>query len=337
MSKIPPLTKYPIRKIAVLRAHKLSEFLAATPALRALHQAFPKAHIDYVGMPWAEGLAPRYHDYLSAFVPFPGLPGLTEQTWQPDEVVAFLEYMQRQKYDLVLQLQGDGQVENPFVALWGAKYSAGFAPPNGFWPSKWFMAYPTEGPEIVRLLNMLAFCGIRPQGTDMFFPLGKDDEAAAHKLPDFDKITAQPYVCIHPGAVSSMPWPARYFSVVADACVEAGLAVVLTGSKEEKELAQGVLSRMSHVAFDLTGETSLGSVAVLLKHSQLFVGNDTGTAHLAVALQVPSITIFSTSDPNRWAPLDTEHHLTVLPDQATPPTVIGDIQAILASKKQLII
>ena len=335
MSKIPSLTKLPIHKIAVFRAYKLSGFLVATPAFKALRQAFPGAHIDYVGLPWAKEVVPRYHEYLNGFVPFPGLPGLPEQAWQADEVVAFLDFMQHQKYDLILQMHDDGTVTNLFVPLWGAKYTAGFAPKGGFWPSQWFMECPTDQPEIIRMLNLLEFCGIPSEGTDLFFPLTHDDRAALTKLPHYTDFTKLPIACIHPGAVSSMPWPARYFSMVADACVEAGLTVVLTGSKDEKELAQGVLTRMNHVGYDLTGETTLGSVAALLKKSRICIGNDTGTAHLAVAVGTPSITIFSTSDPNRWAPLERERHLTVLPDQATPPTVIGDMQALLAAHRHL--
>lgn len=46
----------------------------------------------------------------------------------------------------------------------------------------------------------------------------------------------------------------------------------------------------------------LGKLAAWLAGARLYIGNDTGVTHLAAALGVPAIAIFTTSDPARWAP-----------------------------------
>jgi ADP-heptose:LPS heptosyltransferase len=52
---------------------------------------------------------------------------------------------------------------------------------------------------------------------------------------------------------------------------------------------------------DLAGRTSLGAYAAVLERAALLVANDTGSAHLAAALGTPSVTLFLSGDPVRWA------------------------------------
>lgn len=54
----------------------------------------------------------------------------------------------------------------------------------------------------------------------------------------------------------------------------------------------------------------LGELAAWLAGARLYIGNDTGITHLAAALGVPTIAIFTITDPARWAPRG--EHVTVL-------------------------
>ena len=51
---------------------------------------------------------------------------------------------------------------------------------------------------------------------------------------------------------------------------------------------------------DLTGRTTLGSYAVLLREAAVVVANDTGTAHLSAAVGGRVVTLFLSGDPVRW-------------------------------------
>jgi ADP-heptose:LPS heptosyltransferase len=126
-------------------------------------------------------------------------------------------------------------------------------------------------------------------------------------------------VCIHPGAGQpARRWPAEQFAAVADALAGRGFRVVLTGTADEAGLTQAVAAKSARRPIDMAGRTSLGALGVLLSRARLVVCNDTGVSHLAAALRVPSVVIFTRTflsgpTPGRWAPLDRELHRVVSP------------------------
>jgi ADP-heptose:LPS heptosyltransferase len=76
---------------------------------------------------------------------------------------------------------------------------------------------------------------------------------------------------------------------------------------------------MKAPSLNLAGRTSLGALAALLQDTCLLVCNDTGVSHLAAALHVKSVILFTQSDPNRWAPLDRDLHRIVEPATGIAP------------------
>jgi ADP-heptose:LPS heptosyltransferase len=117
---------------------------------------------------------------------------------------------------------------------------------------------------------------------------------------------------VNPGArLPSRRWFAERFAAVADALADDGYRIVLTGSRDERDLTSAVQQRMRSPAADLAGRTTLGALAVLLKRARLLVSNDTGVSHIATAVGTPSVVVTLGSDPARWAPLDGERHAAV--------------------------
>src|SRR5689334_1570350 len=87
------------RKVALLRASRIGDFLCATPAIRALRAALPDAEITMITLPMLRDLVER-SPHLDRFVAFPGFPGVAEQLFDASRATAFFAAMQAERFDL---------------------------------------------------------------------------------------------------------------------------------------------------------------------------------------------------------------------------------------------
>lgn len=299
-----------IRKIAVFRALKLGDMLCAVPAFRALRAAYPEAEITLLGLPWAKTFVERFNMYLDKFIHFPGYCGLPEQPYNKKRFDDFVQQMRAEKFDLLLQMQGNGTVVNPLMFLFDARNVAGFYNDESYGGHELFMRYPQHIHEAQKHVSLMQHLGIKSKGIELEFPVNKADinELSALCLPLFKK----KYVCIHPGSAdSSRQWPSKYFAVLADYCIENGFTVVVTGTKEEQDITREFIKCIHHPVIDLTGKTGLGAAAALIKNAFMLIANCTGVSHIAAAVRTPSFIISMDGEPERWAPLNKNIHRVI--------------------------
>lgn len=138
-----------------------------------------------------------------------------------------------------------------------------------------------------------------------------EDEQRATQLLESAGVTdpQRPLVLINPGANygdAKMWYPDR-FAEVADRCVRQHNAyVAVTGAPKERKIIDSVVEAAKEPMIDLT---KLGIDLTLLKsivaRSRLMVTNDTGPRHIAVAMNVPVVTVFGPTDPI-WSEIDFE-------------------------------
>lgn len=299
-----------VKKIAIFRALQLGDMLCIIPAMRALRYAYPTAHITLIGMPWAQSFTERFSSYFDAFEHFPGFPGLPEQPFDAAETVKYLSGVQG-RYDLLLQMQGNGTVINPMMELFGAARTGGFYTPNDFVAdTQTFLAYPDYGPEPQRHVLLMQHLGIPEKGLELEFPITAQDEEdfAALQLP----LQKGKYVCIHPGSRGAWrQWPTEHFAAMADYCAEQGYQPVITGTAPEMPIVEEVIGKMKHQAINTAGKTNLGAMGVLIKNSRLLISNCTGVSHMASAFETPSVVISMDGEPERWGPVNKQRHRTI--------------------------
>lgn len=297
-----------IKKIGIFRALQLGDMLCSIPAARALRSAFPDASITLIGLPWAEHFVKRFSKYFDGFIHFPGAPGMPEQEYDIRETTFFLEHMHDEQFDLILQMQGNGTIVNNLVMRWGARLVAGFYPPSNPIASPYFMQYPEGIAEPLRHLALMAHLGIPSRGAELEFPIYKkdEDEVAELKLAYQSK-----YIIIHPGSRSEQrQWPIPYFAEIANYCSSHGYSIIISGTSSERNITRELIKRVHCPVIDLTGKTSLGAIAAIIKNASLLVSNCTGVSHIASATKTPSLIISMDGEPERWAPLDKAlHHI----------------------------
>lgn len=319
-----------ISKIAIFRALHLGDMLCIIPTVRAIRMAWPSAEIALIGLPWQNDFVQRFNRYFDRFIEFPGWPGLPEREPDAEKILAFLDYIRSQKFDLVFQLQGNGEITNSMCMLWGAKRVSGLRKSGEYEAISSLFPVSQDGEhEITRFFKILHCLNIPVQGTDLEYPITREEEIKANQLLQSVGIRPHEFICIHPGARDvRRRWPVDNFAFIANQLATRDCSIVLTGSAEEaavlSTLQENVLSPVINVV-ESFGHLTAGELAAILKRARMLVSNDTGVSHLAVALAVPSVIIFSRySSFERWRPLNSKLH------HAIPFEAANDAMNVLA-------
>jgi ADP-heptose:LPS heptosyltransferase len=283
----------------------LGDLICSVPALHAIRTAEPSAHVTFIGLPSGQWLRERFPHYIDEWMCCTTCPGLPESEEDALAHRRFLRAARAARFDLAIQLHGDGRVTNGFTAAlgatrWGGLRRQGVDPGGGL-----LAELRPERHEIDRCGDALGAVGIEFRGTGPEFPVTPDDVA---ELSALLRPWPPTLAVVHPGA--SQPdrrWsPASFAAVVDHLSTKVG-AVVLTGTHAEAGLAASVAARATVAPRDLSGRTPIGVLAALVAAARVVVCNDTGVAHLAGAVGTPSVTVFAESDRPRWAVRGSDH------------------------------
>ena len=300
-----------VRKIAVLRANQIGDFLFTLPALAALRAAYPGAEIVLLGRAWhAAFLAgrPGPVDRVVVVPPARGVSAPPDGAEDPEELARFFAAMREERFDLALQFQGGGRHSNPFTLRLGARLTAGLKTPDAAPLDRW-VPYVYFQHEVVRYLEVAALVGATAAGLEPRVSVTDRDLAESYDAVPED---ARPLVALHPGATDARRWwPAERFAAVGDALAAAGdgaARVVVLGVEEERPLVEAVLGAMGTEAEDLCGRLSLGGLAGLLSRCRLVVANDSGPLHLATAVGAATVGVYWCFNLVNCAPLTRARH-----------------------------
>jgi ADP-heptose:LPS heptosyltransferase len=288
-----------VRKIAVLRANALGDFIFALPALDALRSAYPAAEIVLLGAPWhARFLAGRPGPVDRVVV----LPPDALSTGRLDD--GFLAAMRAERFDLALQLHGGGRTSNAVVAALGARLTAGLRAPDAPPLSRW-VRYVYHQPEVFRYLEVVGLVGAPPVTYRPCLAVTDDErKEAAALVPE----QARPLVALHPGATDERRrWPAERFGAVGDALATVA-DVLVTGTGPERDVVDRVLAAMRRPARPLVDALSLGGLAALYARCAVVIANDTGPVHLAEAVGAATVGLYWVGNLINGAPVDRARH-----------------------------
>jgi ADP-heptose:LPS heptosyltransferase len=175
--------------------------------------------------------------------------------------------------------------------------------------------------DVVQNLNLLRELGIEPDLTEApTFRVTDADRARADELlhpggAELQRRPApppnEPFIAVHAGSARTVlarakRWPPQHYAQLIDAMSrEFQLPVVLLEGPDEAGVAHEILLHLpkgnARVATcPLRGP--LGDAAAVLQRATLYVGSDSGLAHLAAAVGTRAVTLFGPADPDRVSP-----------------------------------
>lgn len=289
------------RRIAIVKPSALGDVMHALPVLSGLRRRFPDAHIAWVvNHIYAPLLKP--HPELNEVIPFDR--NSLRNGWLKGAAafVRFMRHLRRQRFDLVLDLQG--LLRSGLMTLaTGAPVRLG-------------LASAREGARFCYTHRIDDGDGVQ-HAVDrcwrMAEALGADGEICAH-LPveenarrwalDVMSRWPRPWLAVGAGARwLTKRWPPEHFAVLIQrAQASFGGTAVLIGAPDEMDVSRRTAEAVGGPVCDLTGRTTLPQLAAVLAEADALLANDTGPLHLAVALGRPVVAPYTCTQVARNGP-----------------------------------
>lgn len=298
-----------VRRIAVLRANGIGDYVVSEPALSALRAAYPDAEITLLGAAHHAALLAGRPGPVDRVVPLPLVSGVRVKSDLPDaspeELEAFCAEQRAYGYDLAVQLHGGGGNSNPLLLRLGARVSVGAAAPGAPRPDRW-VPYTSFQHDTVRWLEVAAAAGARGTRLEPGIAVTPEDLAASEAVVPPD---GRPLVVVHPGASDARRcYPEDRLGRVARTVTDAGARVVVVGGPGEAERVAAVAAGYGAPVETVVGGLSLSGLVGTLARASLMIGNDSGPRHLAGAVGTPTVGVFTYANLADVAPLTRTWH-----------------------------
>jgi heptosyltransferase III len=286
--------------ILIIRLRSLGDLVLETPAIAALTAWRPDLRISVLAEPRFAAV-------------FEGNSGVAEVLLSGGFNATALE-LRRRRFSVVFNQHG-----GPRSALLTA---ASGSPSRVGWKDHQFsFLYSVQVPEakefygragvhtVEHRMSQFYWAGL-PRGPippPQIFVQPDSRNSVAQKLAADGIAAGQPYAVLQPGArLPGMRWPvARFAELSAWLRDRYGIASVANCGPQDQDVANEIRAAMRSCAI-VPSEFNIRELIALISGARLFVGNDSGPAHIAAALQRPTVVLFGLTDPAQWRPLHAE-------------------------------
>ncbi len=287
-----------VKRVLVVKLRSIGDTVLSTPSLIALRRFLPDSQIDILLEDWVAPL-------LDGFDAVDNVISVGQRTAERLKIAIDLR---RRNYDIAFNLHG-GTTATFFTAASRARHRVGYADyqysflynhllssASDFWKTEF-----THSAE--QQLALLGFVGIPV--TDRPKTRLTPNSAASKRLNTAcvsEWYDSGNFALLHPtSAFTTKQWPTANFARTAEFFSERGLHTVAIASKNESQVLDD-LKRESKVPITTFDDLTLPEITAIAAKASFFVGNDSGIAHIAAAVQTPTVVIFGSSNRNHWRP-----------------------------------
>jgi len=305
----------PFRRLALLRNDALGDTLLTMPVASAVKQYEPSVAVELI-------CQEAFQPLLSAH------PDLDAVHTDPGGSAAVLARMIRDRsYDAIIVLRPTPRnARAAFLARVPVRVGTAWRGYGMLFNTRWYGHRKlNQLHEVDYNLQLLARLIGPIASTPQYYlpPPAADEDRAAAILKEAGITSGRPLIAVHPGGRvrpdgrrSSLSWPTAHFRTLAGLLMERGYQVIITGTADEEQVTGEVAAVDGTI--DLTGETTLGELAWLLKSCDTLIAGSTGVLHLAAAVGSRVVGIYPAShsmSPVRWGPYGRGHKVFRGPEE----------------------
>jgi lipopolysaccharide heptosyltransferase II len=307
-----------VRRVLVVRLRSIGDCVLTTPSLFALRRFLPHAQIDILLEDWVAPVLDG-SNLINRVISI--APGSTTAR------ARLARELRAARYDVVYNLHG-GTTATLLTRATGAKQRVGFAHyqyarlHNQIAPSSLEIWQRPTLHSVEQQLALIGWTGVpvtdRPATRLAITDTARSsvsEKLRAAGLANED----QPLALIHPAAAfDTKQWAAENFARVVEELTNRGLTPIAIVSPKERRVLESVVAQTTARVISLS-DLSLPEVTALAARSRLFVGNDSGIAHIANAAGAPCVVIFGSSNVAHWRPWTTSPHEVVREEMPCQP------------------
>lgn len=294
-------------KILVFRALKIGDMLCSMPALVNLRKHYPEAKIDIITLPNMMKFMARFSAFFDELIPFSGYPNLPERKFSLPEYDEMLDRIHAEKYDLFIQMHGDGTHLESFISDMGIPKVWSYC--LGMHGDRFL--YPHHLHEIRRHNALLEYYDVPIMTEEIPFPCFDVDVENYERMKEYFGFREGKYIVLHPGAsCADRRWEISNFAEIATLLDAKGYKILVSGVDSEQALFDNLQGLLSFRLEKTVGKIGLGPLALFLRNSAGLISNCTGVSHIAAATQTRSVIFSKDGEPARWSPLNTRLHKT---------------------------
>lgn len=303
-------------RILVVKLCCIGDIIFMTPALRALREHHPKAHISFMASRWVKEIVERipFVDETILFnAPYEKISWLA----RCKATIMILRLIQKSKFDTVI-LGHRSSIFPAIALLAGVKQRVGFA---GAFFLTLKVPFDETAHETRRYVSLVeALVGRQSIGSfETEITAKSSDLKFVKELLERRGISGKKkYVGIFPGggenpgtSMAIKRWyPDRYARLMSILYAELDLVPIMLGGVTDGNVVNEALAKLppNVQSVNAVGVGTIGELCGILNECSLVIGGDSGPIHMAAALGVPTVSIFGPSDPRLVAPIGDKHH-----------------------------
>ncbi len=282
-------------RILIIKLSSLGDLFHALPAVRNIKQEL-NATIDWVTHSAYVDLVKCFPD-VDRVIAYPRRDFLSKAS-------AFVRELKREKYDLILDLQGllkSAMVAR--VARGGKRIGPSFAREGSRLLYNAVAGKTNKNRHAVEeVLDVVRYLGreVRKPEFPVVFP----------KTPRSEPSPRVAFLPCSRWLTKNWP-PERFVEVGRDLRVRAGATIFLAGSPEDVSVCAEIAEGIGDGVVNLCGKTTLVELGSLLQEMNLAITVDSGPMHMAAAVGTPVVAVFGATDPKRTGPYGDRHRVVV--------------------------
>ena len=277
-------------KILIIRSRMIGDIILSTPIIFALKYGFKNSYIGYVVEEPYAALVDELKEIDRLHI------------FNKKKIFKLIYEIRKEKYDILIDLHSIPKTAW-ISRLSGAKFTIGFD-----YKDRYFLYSQTIKPPPQFSKHSVETMMLLPNLLGLFTHPGRVIMRSSQAKENIDKIITQKFmnkkiVVIHVAPSNNFKkWSSENYAILSNKILKMGLTPVFVGGKSDEIFIEEIKKIAKTDVNSLAGVIDLKELREFISRSILYIGVDSGPAHVAATTDVPMIILYGPTSPKTFIP-----------------------------------